>query len=45
MKAYGLIDVQYLFSTYNEFKKKKSLIEERYLKAWMDKKRMYNLYI
>lgn len=45
MKAYGLIDVQYLFSTYNEYKKKKSLIEERYLKAWIDKKIMYKFYI
>ena len=45
MKAYGLIDVQYLFSTYGEYKKKKSLIEERYLKAWIDKKIMYKFYI
>ena len=45
MKAYGLINVQYLFSTYGEYKKKKSLIEERYLKAWIDKKIMYKFYI
>lgn len=45
MKAYGLIDVQYLFSTYNEYKKKKSLIKEKFLKVWVDKKLMYKFYI
>lgn len=45
MKSYGLIEYQYLFSTYNEYKKKKQLIIKGFLNYKLDKKYLYKLYI
>lgn len=45
MSYYGLIECQYIFSTYNEYKKKKKLIIKNYLKYRLDKKYFYKLYI
>ena len=45
MTYYGLFGCQYLFSTYNEYKKKKKIIIDKFLKYSLDRKYLYKLYI
>ena len=45
MTYYGLFGCQYLFSTYNEYKKKKQIIIDKFLKYSLDRKYLYKLYI
>lgn len=45
MKYYGLFEVQYLFSTFTEYKKKSKLIKEAYSKWNKQEIVIYRMYV